>query len=56
LLLVEHIGCFLGLAIVNSAAINMVHRCLCCKLTCIPSGISLGEVLVDHMADLCLVF
>jgi hypothetical protein len=32
------------------------NRCLCSNLRCIPSGIPLGVVLLDHMADLCLVF
>jgi hypothetical protein len=33
-----------------------VCRCLCNNLNLIPLGISLGVVLLDHMADLCLVF
>jgi hypothetical protein len=31
-------------------------RCLWNNLSCIPLGISLRVVLLDHMADLCLVF
>jgi hypothetical protein len=44
------------LALVNSAAINMGVRCFCNNLSCIPLGTSLGVVLLDYMADLCLVF
>jgi hypothetical protein len=40
------------LAIVNSAAINMG---VWSNLSRIPSGVSLGVGLLDHMADLCLV-
>jgi hypothetical protein len=56
LLVVEHLGCFRNLAIVNSAAINMVCRCLWSNLCCIPLGISSGVGLLDHMAGLCLDF
>jgi hypothetical protein len=31
-------------------------RCFCCNMTYIPSGISLGVVLLDHMAVLFLAF
>jgi hypothetical protein len=41
---------------VNNAAINMGVQVLCNNLTQIPAGISLGDVLLDHLADLCLVF
>jgi hypothetical protein len=33
---VGHLGCFQSLAIVNSAVMNMVCRCLCCILSYIP--------------------
>jgi hypothetical protein len=33
-----------------------VCRCLCSNLSCIPSGITLEVVLLDHMADLFLDF
>jgi hypothetical protein len=52
---VGHLGCFHSLAIVNSAAVNMNSRYFYYNLSLIPSGISLGVVLLDHMADLCLV-
>jgi hypothetical protein len=44
------------LAIVNSAAVNVVCRCLWSNLSHIPLGICLGVGLLDHMADLCLGF
>jgi hypothetical protein len=31
-------------------------KCLWNNLSCISLGISLGVILLDHMADLCLVF
>jgi hypothetical protein len=46
----------LWLAIVNSAAINMGVQVPLEQLSRIPLGISLGVLLLDHMADLCLVF
>jgi hypothetical protein len=55
-LVVGHLGCFHNLAIVNSASINRVCRCFCNNLSGIPLGISLEMVLLDHMAELCLVF
>jgi hypothetical protein len=53
---VGHLGCFHNLAIVDSAAVNMDVQVPLNKLSCIPSGISLGVGLLDHMVDLCLVF
>jgi hypothetical protein len=53
--MVGHRGCFHNLAIVNSAAINMSVQVPLDNLSHIPLGISLGVVLLDHMADLCLV-
>jgi hypothetical protein len=54
--IVGHLDCSHSLAIMNSATVNMVCKCLCCNLTHVPSGISLEVVLLDHMADLFLVF
>jgi hypothetical protein len=56
LVVVGHLGCFHSFAIVNSAAITWVCRCLCNNFSCISSGISLRVELLDQMADLCLVF
>jgi hypothetical protein len=53
---VLHLGCFHNLDVVKRAEINMVCRCLWSNLCYIPLGISLGVVLLDYMADLCLVF
>jgi hypothetical protein len=53
---VGHIGCFHSLAIINSAAINMGVHVPLLNLTHIPSGISLGVGLLDHMAVLFLGF
>jgi hypothetical protein len=33
-----------------------MHWCLCNNISHIPSGIPLRMVLLDHIADLCLVF
>jgi hypothetical protein len=49
---VGHLGYFHSLAILNGAAINMDYT----GAFVIPLGISIGVVLLDHMADLCLVF
>jgi hypothetical protein len=51
-----HLGCFHDLAIVNSAAINMGVQVPLLNLIRIPSGISPGVILLDHMVDLLLVF
>jgi hypothetical protein len=53
---VGHLGCFHNLAIVNSAAINRGVQVVWHNLCHIPLGISLEVGLLDHMADLCLVF
>jgi hypothetical protein len=53
---VGHLDCFLSLAIVTNAAINMVCRCYYYILTYIPSAIYTGVVLLDHMTFLILVF
>jgi hypothetical protein len=53
---VGHLGGFHDLAIVNSAAINMGMRMPVDNLSHIPLGISPGVGLLDHMADLCLIF
>jgi hypothetical protein len=45
-----------NLAIGNNAAIDMDVQVLLEELEYIPLGISLGVGLLDHMADLCLVF
>jgi hypothetical protein len=54
--LVGHLGCFHGLAIVNSGCNK--HGCAGVSLLYpyIPSGMSLGVVLLDHRAFLVLGF
>jgi hypothetical protein len=53
---VGHLGYFCNLTIVNSATINMGVQVPWNNLSRISLGISLGVGLLDHMADLYLLF
>lgn len=45
-----------GLAIMNSAAVNIVYMFLCGCMFSFLLGISVGGDLADHMRNLCLTF
>ena len=49
------LGCFHPLAVMNSAAVNTVHRLLCGRMLAFLLGVCLGVQLLGHAVTLCLI-